>query len=119
MSRASDIEPSPQYKSGSLLKLLCQRFKTPFYTLFARYHFTFNEENIAWLNRVENCLFVAKRLEHLDLLVEILERRTSFSRLFNKKWPNLSHVSLKFDFDYESFVNHIYTSKFDCLALHI
>ena len=77
-----------------------QQFFDPLYNILL----ILNEPSIAYMDMVKNYLFAAKRLEHLRLEVEILEIRTAFTVLLDNSWPNLTSVSLEFDFDYELFV---------------
>jgi hypothetical protein len=96
------IEPKFTYdvlRSNCFTKEL-QQFFGPLY----KTSLIFNEQTIAYLDMVKNCLFAAKRLEHLLVRVETLERRTAFTTLLDNSWPNLTSVSLEFDFVYEVFV---------------
>jgi hypothetical protein len=96
------IEPKYIYnvlRSNCFTKELRQFF-VPLYKI----SLIFNEERIAYLGIVKNCLFAAKHLEYLRVQVGTLERRTAFTTLLDNSWPNLTSVSLEFDFDYEVFI---------------
>jgi hypothetical protein len=96
------IEPKYTYdvlRSNCFTKEL-QQFFIPLYKI----SLIFNEQRIAYLDMVKNCLFAARRLEYLRVEVGTLERRTAFTALLDNSWPNLTSVSLEFDFDYEVFV---------------
>jgi hypothetical protein len=91
-----------------------QQFFEPLYKI----SLVFDEESIDYLDMVQNCLFAAKRLEHLRVRVEILERRTAFTALLDNSWPNLTSVSLESDFDYEVFVSFCRRNK-SLRSLHL
>jgi hypothetical protein len=78
----------------------------------------FMEESAAYLDRVQNCLFAAKHLEHLRLGVELLDVQTSFTVLLDNSWPNLTSVRLQFDFDYDLFVSFCRKNK-SVRSLHL
>jgi hypothetical protein len=64
----------------------------------------FHERNITYMDEVKTCFSAAKRLQHLELQIEMFETQTAFNRLLSSSWPNLTSVSLSFDLDYEPFV---------------
>lgn len=66
-------------------------------------HFS-SERSFTYLDMMKTYIFAAKRLEHLKLHIEMLERQPAFTGLLSSSWPNLTSVSLTFDLDYEPFV---------------
>jgi hypothetical protein len=98
------IQTEMQYISDNLHSNCFSTESLHFFESLHKISLSFYERVITYMDEVKTCLSAAKRLQHLQLQVEMMGSQSAFTGLLSSSWPNLTSVSLSFDIDYEPFV---------------